>query len=111
MFADFMLEQQWFATMDSAYPHKFKINEAISFMVYCEDQEELDYYWDKLSHVPESEQCGWLKDKFGLSWQIVSRTMHEWMLQGTPEQVDRMNQATLQMKKINIATLEKAYLQ
>src|SRR5699024_11651880 len=73
MFSDFMLENQWFVANDSGQEHDFGFNEAISFMVYCNTQEEIDYYWTKLSAVPDAEQCGWLKDKFGVSWQIVSR--------------------------------------
>lgn len=89
----------------------FKFNEAISFMVYCEDQKEIDYYWNKLSAVPESEVCGWLKDKYGVSWQIVPTAMDEMMKNGTPEQINRVTQAFLKMKKFDIAELEKAYEQ
>jgi predicted 3-demethylubiquinone-9 3-methyltransferase (glyoxalase superfamily) len=109
MFSDFMLENQWFAAMDSAHEHKFKFNEAISFMVNCEDQEEIDYFWEKLSAVPESEQCGWLKDKYGVSWQIIPKDLEEKMQKGTPEQVYRVTQAFLPMKKLDVAELEKAY--
>jgi predicted 3-demethylubiquinone-9 3-methyltransferase (glyoxalase superfamily) len=109
MFADFMLGNQWFAAMDSALEHKFNFNEAISFMVYCDMQEEIDDYWEKLSAVPEAEQCGWLKDKYGLSWQIVPTDMDEMMSSGTPEQLERVMQAFLPMKKLVIAELEKAY--
>lgn len=109
MFADFMLEGQWFAAMDSAHEHNFAFNEAISFMVYCDTQEEIDYYWDKLSAVPEAEQCGWLKDTYGLSWQIVPTAMDEMMAQGTKEQIDRVTQAFLKMKKFDLAELQKAY--
>ncbi len=77
MFSDFMLESQWFTAMDSAHEHKFNFNEAISFMVYCDTQEEIDYYWERLSAVPEAEQCGWLKDKYGISWQIVPSEMDQ----------------------------------
>lgn len=70
LFSDFMLAGQWFAAMDSAYEHKFSFNEAISFLIPCDNQEEIDFYWEKLSADPKSEQCGWLKDKFGLSWQV-----------------------------------------
>jgi predicted 3-demethylubiquinone-9 3-methyltransferase (glyoxalase superfamily) len=77
MFADFMLEGVWFAAMDSAGPHKFNFNEAISLMVKCDDQAEIDHYWEKLSAVPESEQCGWLKDKYGVSWQVIPRALPE----------------------------------
>lgn len=89
--------------------HLFKFNEAISFIVYCGSQEEIDYYWEKLSAVPEAEQCGWLKDRFGLSWQIVPAAMDEMMTMGTPEQIDRVTQAFLPMKKLDIAELDKAY--
>ncbi|MDF2962032.1 MAG: 3-demethylubiquinone-9 3-methyltransferase [Paenibacillus sp.] len=109
MFSDFMLENQWFAAMDSAREHKFSFNEAISFMVYCDKQKEIDYYWDKLSAVPEAEQCGWLKDKYGLSWQIVPREMDETMRKGTPEQIARVTKAFLKMKKFDLAELQKAY--
>lgn len=108
-FADLMLEDSWFAVMDSAYEHGFDFNEAISFMVPCEDQKAIDYYWEKLSAVPEAEQCGWLKDKFGVSWQIVPTAMDEMMAAGTQEQIDRVTQAFLPMKKFIIADLEKAY--
>lgn len=87
----------------------FKFNEAISFMVHCDTQEEIDYYWEKLSAVPEAEQCGWLKDKYGLSWQIVPSGMDEMMSKGTPEQIERVTQAFLKMKKFNIDELKKAY--
>jgi predicted 3-demethylubiquinone-9 3-methyltransferase (glyoxalase superfamily) len=70
MFAEFLLENQWFTAMDSGHMHKFGFNEAISLLVRCDTQEDIDYYWQKLSAVPEAEQCGWLKDKFGVSWQI-----------------------------------------
>ncbi|WP_449621755.1 VOC family protein [Robertmurraya sp. Marseille-Q9965] len=109
MFSEFMLENQWFTAMDSAHEHHFSFNEAISFMVYCDSQEELDYYWEKLSAVPESEQCGWLKDQFGVSWQIVPKEMDEMMRNGTPEQIDRVNKATLKMKKLDLAKLQEAY--
>jgi predicted 3-demethylubiquinone-9 3-methyltransferase (glyoxalase superfamily) len=110
MFADFRLFDQWFAAMDSAHPaHKFDFNEAISFMVNCENQEEIDYYWEKLSAVPESEQCGWLKDKFGVSWQITPTDLDKMMSEGTPEQIDRVTQAFLKMKKFDLAELDKAY--
>lgn len=87
----------------------FKFNEAISFIVKCEDQAEIDYYWEKLSAVPESEQCGWLKDKYGVSWQIVPTAMDEMMKNGTQEQIGRVTQAFLQMKKFDIAKLQEAY--
>jgi predicted 3-demethylubiquinone-9 3-methyltransferase (glyoxalase superfamily) len=109
MFTDFMLEGQWFAAMDgSSQMHKFDFNEAISFVVNCEDQAEVDYYWEKLSAVPEAEQCGWLKDKFGVSWQIVPIAMNDMMASGDQAKIDRVTQAFLRMKKFNIAELEAA---
>jgi predicted 3-demethylubiquinone-9 3-methyltransferase (glyoxalase superfamily) len=109
MFADFMLEKSWFAAMDGAGEHKFEFNEAVSFLVNCEDQAEIDFYWQKLSAVPESEQCGWLKDKFGVSWQINSSELQEMLTKGTRDQIDRVTQAFMPMKKIDIAKLKKAY--
>jgi predicted 3-demethylubiquinone-9 3-methyltransferase (glyoxalase superfamily) len=89
----------------------FKFNEAISFMVHCNNQEEIDYYWDRLSADGDSQaqQCGWLKDKFGLSWQVVPTEMDEMMRDGTPEQIARVTQAFLKMKKFNLAELRRAY--
>jgi predicted 3-demethylubiquinone-9 3-methyltransferase (glyoxalase superfamily) len=89
----------------------FKFNEAISFMVYCDNQEEIDYYWERLSAGgdPEAQQCGWLKDKFGLSWQVVPTEMDEMMRYGTPEQIARVTQAFLKMKKFDLAELRRAH--
>jgi len=110
MFTDFMLENTWFAAMDSAQEHKFQFNEAISLLINCETQEEIDYYWENLSASPEAEECGWLKDKFGVSWQISPAVLDEMMAKGTPEQRDRVTLAFLKMKKFNIEELEKAFL-
>src|SRR5687768_7364227 len=104
-----MLEGQWFAGMDSAHEHHFKFNEAVSLMVNCDTQQEIDYYWQKLSAVPQAEQCDWLKDKYGLSWQIVPTELDEMMRSGTPEQTARVTQAFLKMKKFNLAELRRAY--
>ncbi|MFA7419218.1 MAG: VOC family protein [Melioribacteraceae bacterium] len=109
MFTDFMIENHWFAAMDSAHEHNFAFNEAISFMVSCDTQKEIDYYWEKLSAVPQAEQCGWLKDKYGLSWQITPAIMGEMMSKGSREQIDRLTKAFMPMKKFDIAMLEKAY--
>jgi predicted 3-demethylubiquinone-9 3-methyltransferase (glyoxalase superfamily) len=105
----FTLEGTEFGAMDSARAHHFVFNEAISFLVPCETQEEIDYYWEKLSADPQAEQCGWLKDKFGLSWQIWPTAIGEMMKNGTREQIDRITQAFLPMKKFDLATLQKAY--
>lgn len=109
MFTDFMLEGQWFAAMDSARDHDFAFNEAISFMVNCEDQNEIDYYWEELSAVPEAEQCGWLKDKYGLSWQVVPLAMDKMMQDPDPERLNRVTQQFLKMKKIDLASLQRAH--
>ncbi|MCC2686863.1 MAG: hypothetical protein K0R75_3762 [Paenibacillaceae bacterium] len=109
MFSDFMLENSWFTAMDSAHDHNFQFNEAVSFVVNCDSQEEIDYYWDKLSAVPQAEQCGWLKDKFGVSWQVTPSVLGELMGRGTPEQRNRVTQAFLKMKKFDIAELRRAF--
>jgi len=109
MFADFTIQNQWFAAMDSARAHNFNFNEAISFIVACATQEEIDYYWKKLSSDPKTEQCGWCKDKFGVSWQVQPTILNEIMNNGTNEQIDRVTQAFLPMKKFDIATLKRAY--
>ncbi len=109
MFSDFMLDNTWIAAMDSARDHKFSFNESISFMVPCDTQEEIDYFWKKLSAVPEAEQCGWCKDRFGVSWQIHPAALGKMMQKGTREQVDRVTQTFLQMKKFDIAKLKKAF--
>jgi predicted 3-demethylubiquinone-9 3-methyltransferase (glyoxalase superfamily) len=109
LFSDFMLEGQWFAAMDSAWEHGFAFNEAISLLIPCETQAEIDYYWERLSADPEAEQCGWLKDKFGLSWQVSPTAMGEMMSKGTPEQMRRVTQAFLPMKKFDLAKLVEAY--
>lgn len=107
MFTDFMLAGQWFAAMDSAPIHDFGFNEAISLMVMCDSQAEIDQYWEKLSAVPAAEQCGWLKDKFGVSWQIVPTMMHEVLFGGDQARLDRVTQALLPMKKLDLDTLKR----
>jgi predicted 3-demethylubiquinone-9 3-methyltransferase (glyoxalase superfamily) len=109
MFADFTLQGQWLAVMDSAHPHGFTFNEAVSLLVKCKDQKEIDAFWSKLSAVPEAEQCGWLKDKFGVVWQIAPQEMDAMLQNGTPEQVDRVTQAFLPMKKFDVEALRRAY--
>ncbi len=107
-YASFVLCGQKFSAMDSSNEHKFVFNEAISLLVNCEDQEEIDMYWKKLSADPQSEQCGWIKDTFGVSWQIVPANMGELMSSGTKEQNERVMAAMLQMKKLDIAALKRA---
>ncbi len=88
-----------------------KFNASISFVINCENQEEVDYYWQNLSADPKSEQCGWLKDKFGLSWQVVPKQLNEILSGNDQEGVKRATQAMLKMKKLNIDELQKAYNQ
>lgn len=87
----------------------FKFNEAISFIVTCDTQEEIDFYWEKLSAVPEAEQCGWLKDKYGLSWQIVPAVLGDMLKDKDKERVARVTESFLKMKKLDIAILNRAY--
>jgi predicted 3-demethylubiquinone-9 3-methyltransferase (glyoxalase superfamily) len=110
-YADFRLGGQPFAAMDSARQHDFTFNEAISFYVECETQAEVDTLWAKLSAVPESEQCGWLKDKYGVSWQIIPKRLGELMNDPDPEKAGRVMEAMLKMKKIDVAKLEEAFRQ
>lgn len=107
--AGFTLDSYELAAMDSALEHAFAFNEAISLMVHCDTQDEIDRFFSQLSAHPENEQCGWLKDRFGLSWQIVPRVMDEMMQDGDEEAVARVTQAFLPMKKLDIAKLEEAY--
>jgi predicted 3-demethylubiquinone-9 3-methyltransferase (glyoxalase superfamily) len=109
--AAFTLEGQEFAAMDSARVHNFTFNEAISFIVHCDTQEEIDYYWGKLSADPKAEQCGWLKDKFALSWQIVPNVMAEMLKDKDKKKMGRVTEAFLKMKKFDIAKLKEAYEQ
>lgn len=108
-YAAFSLFGQEFRAMDSAYAHQFQFNEAVSFIVHCDTQQEIDQYWKKLSAVPEAEQCGWLKDKYGLSWQVVPVVMGEMLQSDDDEKVARVTEAFLKMKKFDIAKLQNAY--
>jgi len=103
----FELDGQKFMALDGG--PIFKFTEATSFYVECKDQEEVDYFWGKLSSVPESEQCGWLKDKFGLSWQIIPRQLEELIDDPDKEKSRKVLNAMLQMKKIDVAKLKEAY--
>lgn len=109
MMVMFTLDGQDFIGLNAG--PKFKFTEAVSFFVNCENQEEVDYYWEKLSADPNSEQCGWLKDKYGLSWQVVPKQLGELMGDKDPEKANRVMQAMLKMKKIEVKGLEEAYNQ
>ncbi|WP_092461031.1 VOC family protein [Thermoflavifilum thermophilum] len=108
-YADFQINETWMAIMDGPGDHAFAFNEAISFVVTCDTQAEIDAYWQHLSAVPEAEQCGWCKDSFGISWQITPSILDSMMKEGSPEQIKRVTQAFLKMKKFDIAALQKAY--
>ena len=105
--AIFELNGQRFMALDGG--PLFKFTEATSFYVECADQEEVDYFWEMLSAVPEAEQCGWLKDKYGLSWQIIPKRMGELLSDKDKVKARRVMDAMLKMKKIVIEDLEKAY--
>jgi predicted 3-demethylubiquinone-9 3-methyltransferase (glyoxalase superfamily) len=107
--AGFSLEGQSFAVMDSARAHNFKLNESISFMVHCDTQEQIDHFWSKLSAEPKAEQCGWLKDRFGLSWQILPTAMDGMLNDKDESRLARVTEAFLKMKKFDIAKLKEAY--
>lgn len=109
-YAAFHLEGQGFVAMDSAHDHKFQFTEGISIMINCQDQEEIDYYWEKLSAVPESEQCGWLKDKYGVSWQVHPQALSDMLASSDEAGKKRVTEAFLKMKKFDIAALKKAFL-
>jgi predicted 3-demethylubiquinone-9 3-methyltransferase (glyoxalase superfamily) len=109
MTVDFELNGQPFTALNGG-PH-FKFNEAISFQIMCRNQEEVDHYWNKLNEGgdPNAQQCGWLKDKFGLSWQVIPTALIEMLNDPDKEKSNRTMEAMLQMKKLDIAELERAY--
>jgi len=105
---DFTIEGRAFKALNGG-PH-FKFNEAVSFFVECKDQAEVDMFWDKLTADGGApSQCGWLKDKFGLSWQIVPAKVAEWVTDRDQAKADRVMAALLPMKKLDIETLRQAY--
>jgi len=107
MTVEFELDGQEFVGLNGG-PH-FKFTEAVSFAVRCETQEEVDYYWDKLSEGGQKSRCGWLKDKFGLSWQVEPRILAELVADPDPEKAKRVMAAMLKMDKIEIEPLKRAY--
>lgn len=106
MTVDFHLHGQSFLALNGG-PH-YKFNEAVSLMIVCDNQDEIDHFWEKLSADPKAEQCGWLKDKFGLSWQVVPKGMNK-MLKTDSEKAKRAMRAMLQMKKLDMQKLQDAY--
>jgi predicted 3-demethylubiquinone-9 3-methyltransferase (glyoxalase superfamily) len=107
-YLNFELAGQNFLAMDNAFEADFDFNEGFSFMVMCDDQAEVDYYWERLSHIPEAEQCGWCKDRFGVSWQIVPSNWEDTLFSGTEQEQARVVEAFLQMKKFDLDLLEQA---
>jgi predicted 3-demethylubiquinone-9 3-methyltransferase (glyoxalase superfamily) len=109
MTVEFEIEGQKFLALNGG--PIFKFNEAISFQVYCETQEEVDYHWEKLSEGGDekAQQCGWLKDKYGVSWQIVPTILMKMLKDKDSEKSQRVMKAMLQMHKLDISTLKKAY--
>ena len=103
----FQLDGQEFMALNGG-PH-FKFTPAISLMVNCETQAEIDQYWDKLSEAGGTLQCGWLTDKFGVSWQIVPATLAQMMQDDQPEKAEKVMKAILEMEKLDLPTLERAY--
>src|SRR5262249_36972191 len=110
-YGSFTLEGQEFGAMDSAREHGFAFNEAISFLVRCDTQDEIDYYWGKLTQGgdPRAQQCGWLKDKYGVSWQVSPGILGEMMQGKDSKRGARLTKAFLKMKKFDIAELKRAY--
>lgn len=108
-FSLFTLEDIMLSAMDSGVDQPFSFTPAFSLIVMCDNQEEIDYYWEKLSAVPEAEQCGWLQDKFGVSWQITPRILDEMLLHSDEEKKQRVVECFLKMKKLDIAELQRAF--
>ena len=106
MTVEFELDGQRFVGINGG--PQFKFDEAVSFQITCEDQDEVDYYWDKLTDGGSESQCGWLKDRFGLSWQVVPTGMEEIFSDPDPERARRAMQAMLQMRKLDVAALRSA---
>jgi predicted 3-demethylubiquinone-9 3-methyltransferase (glyoxalase superfamily) len=107
MTVEFELEEQRFVALNGG-PH-FKFDEAVSFQVHCRTQKEIDYYWSRLAEGGEEGPCGWLKDRYGLSWQIVPAVLPEMLMDPDPAKSGRVTKAFLQMRKFNIEALERAY--
>ncbi|HEV2563424.1 MAG TPA: VOC family protein [Rhizomicrobium sp.] len=107
LIVSFELDGQPFTALNGG--PQFKFTEAVSFQIPCKDQKDVDYYWDKLTAGGSESQCGWLKDKYGLSWQVVPVKLIELAVHGEPAKLKRMNEAMFKMKKLDIAALEQAY--
>ncbi len=109
MYADFMLEGQWFSAMDSSLEHDFTFSEALSFQVMCKDQAEIDYYWDKLTaNGGEESMCGWLKDRYGISWQIVPVELHHLLNSADADKAKKVANNMFKMRKLDLNILKQA---
>lgn len=108
-YAEFSLRGQRFRAMDSSLRHEFGFTEATSFLVACDDQAEVDRLWEELTRDGEEQPCGWLKDRYGVSWQIEPKVLLEMLQDDDADRAARVMRAMLQMKKIDIRTLEEAY--
>jgi predicted 3-demethylubiquinone-9 3-methyltransferase (glyoxalase superfamily) len=106
MTVEFEIEGQKFVALNGG-PH-FKFNEAVSFQVHCETQQEIDHFWSKLAEGGQEQPCGWLKDKFGLSWQVIPKALPQMLMDENPEKAQRIMKSMLQMRKIDLAALERA---
>jgi predicted 3-demethylubiquinone-9 3-methyltransferase (glyoxalase superfamily) len=107
MTVEFELNGQKFVGLNGG--PEFSFNEAVSFQIHCDDQDEVDYYWSKLSEGGEKGPCGWLKDKYGVSWQVIPRVLFDLIRDPDPEKAARATEAMLSMSKLDIAALEKAH--
>src|SRR6266545_3520066 len=108
MMVDFELDGQQFTALNGG-PADFRFNEALSLIVNCASQDEVDHYWQRLGEGGEEGDCGWLKDRYGVSWQIIPTAMNDMISDPDPDKSQRAMQAMLQMSKIDIATIERAY--
>jgi predicted 3-demethylubiquinone-9 3-methyltransferase (glyoxalase superfamily) len=109
LFAQYNIGGSLINAMSSNQKHDYDFNEAVSLMVYCENQEEVNYYWEKFTHEGEEQPCGWLKDKYGVSWQIVPKAMDKMMQTSNKEQLARVTKAMLTMTKFDINKLQEAF--
>ena len=105
---EFELNGQRFVALNGG--PEFKFSEAVSFEINCETQQEIDHYWNRLCEGGEEESCGWLKDKFGLSWQVTPAILNEMLQDDKDEKTQRVMDAILQMKKLDLAAIQKAYI-
>jgi predicted 3-demethylubiquinone-9 3-methyltransferase (glyoxalase superfamily) len=106
MTVEFEIDGQKFVALNGG-PH-FRFNEAVSFQIHCDTQQEIDYFWSKLGEGGQEQPCGWLKDKFGLSWQVVPKALPEMLMDENSDKAQRVMRSMLQMRKIDLATLKRA---